>query len=294
MAAANADRKALLAGTFVKDDLPTGNIFGGCRGISSAEDDMTNILLGYVNESDVTIGTASAGPRIYGSVYGGGQDGHVRRGTNVTVNKGEIGIPYNTTYRTLMGTAGLPNLGDELDSKQWLHRGNIYGGGSGIGMYEDGSGEEHNSSSAGSVLQSTSVTVGNGINGVAGTEAVPGNVIYRNIYGGGSLASVCPIDGGVNTTDPAVETRPGWTFGNTLNISGTVGVVSGYNEVYGGEVYGGSRGEDNVVSDYPQWFALGTWTQVNIKNGAHIMGNVFGGGDHGTVKKDTRVLVGAE
>jgi hypothetical protein len=29
-----------------------------------------------------------------------------------------------------------------------------------------------------------------------------------------------------------------------------------------------------------------------VKNGAHILGNVFGGGDNGMVKKDTDVQIG--
>ena len=276
-----------------KDDLPTGNIFGGCRGEAAAESDLNNIRLGYVNESAVTIGDASTGPRIYGSVYGGGQDGHTRRSTRVTVNKGEIGIPYNDTYRAVMGTAGLSMEG-ELDNLQWLHRGNVYGGGSGIGMYKDGSNNEHNSSSAGSVNGTVEVIVNNGINGTAGaTETAPGNAIYRNVYGGGSLASVCPFDGGVNAPYPFdVATPRGKKFYNDVTIFGTVGAASDYNEVYGGEVYGGSRGEKSVISDRPEWFSIAVWTRVKIMKGAHIMNNVFGGSDSGVVKKDSEVIVG--
>ena len=275
-----------------KDDLPTGNIFGGCRGEAAAESDLNNIRLGYVNESAVTIGDASTGPRIYGSVYGGGQDGHTRRGADVNIIKGEIGIPYNDDYRAVMGTAGLSMEG-ELDNLQWLHRGNVYGGGSGIGMYEDGSGNEHNSSSAGSVNGIATVTVSKNIDGTAGTEAAPGNAIYRNVYGGGSLASVCPFDGGVNAPYPFdVATPRGKKFYNDVTIFGTVGAASDYNEVYGGEVYGGSRGEKSVISDRPQWFSIAVWTRVKIMKGAHIMNNVFGGSDSGVVKKDSEVIVG--
>ena len=302
---ADSDLTKKLIKVFSKDDLPTGNVFGGCRGEAAAENDMTGIRLGYVNETHVNIGreakdavgtqgqvgytpaeTASS-PRIYGSVYGGGQDGHVRRGTDVNINMGEIGIPYNEFYQGYFGT--------DLDDLNWLHRGNIYGGGSGIGMYKDNNNVEHNSSSAGSVMKTTNITIGKGIKGVAGTGTEPGNVIYRNVYGGGSLASVCNVDGSVNTTNPPhLETREGWKFGNTVTVSGTVGVVEGYNQIYGGEVYGGGRGEKVVKSDYPQWFALSVWTRVKILNGANIMGNVFGGGDAGVVNKDSDVIVGGE
>lgn len=288
----NAELRRSIMTACAKDDLPTGNIFGGCRGEAAAESDLNNIRLGYVNKSAVTIGDASTGPRIYGSVYGGGQDGHTRRGADVNIIKGEIGIPYNDDYRAVMGTAGLSMEG-ELDNLQWLHRGNVYGGGSGIGMYKDGSNNEHNSSSAGSVNGIATVTVSKNIDGTAGTEADPGNAIYRNVYGGGSLASVCPFDGGVNAPYPFdVATPRGKKFYNDVTIFGTVGAASDYNEVYGGEVYGGSRGEKSVRSDRPQWFSIAVWTRVKIMKGAHIMNNVFGGSDSGVVKKDSEVIVG--
>jgi len=319
--------KAKLIKVVTKDDLPTGNIFGGCRGQAAAEvmskADMTfekspYFFLGYVNETAVTIGDGSGGPRIYGSIYGGGQDGHVRRGTNVTVNKGEIGIPYNNAYRTLLGTNGM-TLEEELNNLNWLHRGNVYGAGSGIGKYEDSSGE-HPSSSAGSITHTTNVTINSGINGVSSvysaeeaaayntahglesgdegyvsegdvkTPAVAGNVIYRNVYGGGSLSSVSPpiVDEDHFPNADDTEGR-GKMCCNTVNVSGTVGVVKGYNDKYGGEVYGASRGE---LSLEPQWYGVSVWTKVFINHGATIMGNVFGGGDAGMVKKDAKVVVG--
>ena len=293
---ANPDEKKRVLKVFSKDDLPTGNIFGGCRGQAAAEiNDVSDLsptkkpdfFLGYVNETVVTIGDASVtnGPRIYGSVYGGGQDGHVRRGTAVTINKGEIGLPFNSTNTNLLG--GLQDS-EGKDNLHWLHRGNVYGGGSGIGKYEDSTGE-HESNNAGSVTHTTSVTVNNGIDGSAGTQAKPGNVIYRNVYGGGSLASVTPPI--YAATAPNPDDRDGWgkMACNTVTVLGTVGVVSGYDKTYGGEVYGGSRGESGLSEDL---FAVSAWTKVFIKKGAHIMGNVFGGGDAGIVKKDTKVVVG--
>ena len=280
-----------------KDDLPTGNVFGGCRGESARNVPMylspryyycPEFYGGYTNETKVTIGDASLtnGPRLYGSVYGGGQDGHVRRSTDVTINKGEIGIPYNTDYQAIFG-ADLQNSDGE-DNINWLHRGNVYGSGSGIGKYEDSNGEEQYSNSSGSVTHNTTVTVNSTMTGVAGTQAASGNVIYRNVYGGGSLATVGPPymgqkDDQGNRLDPTKAQSL-----CTLNIAGAVGVIEGYKEEYGGEVYGASRGEPALGND----FASTVWTLVKIKNGANIMGNVFGGGDAGIVKKDTEVIVG--
>ena len=78
----------------------------------------------------------------------------------------------------------------------------------------------------------------------------------------------------------------------TVNIGGagkvTIGTPSNYLSHYGGEVYGASRG----FSSLDNIFATTIWTQVNIKNGATIMGNVFGGGDAGMVKRNTDVQIG--
>ena len=272
-----------------KDDLPTGNIFGGARGQAAeeptggslSEEIWTNpyFFMGYVNETDVKVGDADGGPRIYGSIYGGGQDGHVRRSTNVTVNKGEIGILYNA------GNQGF--FGDDTNNLHWLHRGNVYGGGSGIGTYKKG-GVEYPSSSAGSVTHCTTVNVGNGITGQAG------NVIYRNVYGGGSMSSVTPPT--TATSFPYADDKEGVgkMSVNTVNISGVVGPLTGYNDKYGGSVFGASRGKEDIDESSRNYFAVSVWTKVFIKKGATIMGNVFGGGDNGSVLKDSNVEVGAE
>jgi hypothetical protein len=298
LASADANQKKALVKVMSKDDLPTGNIFGGCRGQAAAEvteldkmnfEDSPYLFLGYVNETDITIGDNSTGPTIYGSVYGGGQDGHVRRGTKVTVNKGTIGVPYTDDYRTLFGTIG-KTLNEELDNLQWLHRGNVFGGGSGIGKYDTGVKDEHgdaieaNSPSAGSVTHTTSVYIN-------------GGTIHRNVYGGGSVASVCPPFAAMSPIKPNSDATEGLgkMSANLVQIAGTIGTpddfIPGfkYNKFYGGEVYGASRGEKELN---PEWFSLSAWTKVVIKNGAHIWGNVFGGGDAGKVLKDSEVIVG--
>jgi hypothetical protein len=85
----------------------------------------------------------------------------------------------------------------------------------------------------------------------------------------------------------------GWWSQNTVNIGGadsvTIGTNPGYNLLYGGEVYGACRGMSTKDSEQ---FATSIWTQVNIKDKATIMGNVYGGGDNGIVKKDTEVNIG--
>jgi hypothetical protein len=62
-----------------------------------------------------------------------------------------------------------------------------------------------------------------------------------------------------------------------------------YDKTYGGEVYGACRGMSSLD---PEKFANSVWTLVHIKDKATIMGNVYGGGDSGIVKKDSEVKIG--
>ena len=317
--------------------LPYGNVFGGSAGEAApniAEDPRYEyspaFFSGYVNETDVTIGTsgqatdenagtAGYAPRILGSVYGGGQDGHVRRDTKVTVYSGEIGVPYTSENQGV--------LGSNLDDPQWMHRGNIYGGGSGITKYKydfdhdgttsqdandngiiedneidtgtyDGKSvkDEDYSESSGSVTRFTDVNI-------------LGGIIHRNVYGGGSNGSVGapkidqayePYKPGQTDIDGKPANGPGRQSMNTVTIGGGSDVVTigtpfnstrgwTYNKTYGGEVYGACRGMSSLD---PEKFANSVWTFVHIKNKATIMGNVYGGGDSGIVKKDSEVKIG--
>ena len=280
-----------------KDDLPTGNVFGASRGeavadITQAEEavytNRPDLYLGYVNETYVNIGRPAvgeegqegyipaSGPAILGSVYGGSMDGHVRRNTNVTVYKGEIGVPYNEENLAIMGAFGTDNI-------HWLHRGNVYGAGSGISLFEDGD-TQKNSKTAGSVTHMTLVDIKSGIDGNAG------GIIYRNVYGGGSLASVgSPVPGlpAYRKGDTATDHGIGKQTMSQVDVAGTIGHAASYATIgYGGDVNGGSRGIAALAND---GFASSYHTQVNILPGAHILANAFGGGEAGNVTLDARV-----
>jgi len=240
---------------------------------------------------------AITAPTILASVYGGGQDGHVRRDTHVIVNSGTIGLPYNSDNQGLMGT-------DNLDDPLWLFRGNVFGGGSGVNKYkfdfngdgdmDDNDGtltyygnsvkEEDYSTSAGSVTRFTTVDI-------------KGGTIHRNVYGGGSLGSVgapkippITVDP-LNRNDDDASTK-GQQSQSSVTIGGAgkvyIGTADEYQQHYGGEVYGACRG---LSSDNTS-IATSVWTKVLIKAGANILGNVFGGGDAGMVRRDTDVQVG--
>ena len=93
-------------------------------------------------------------------MFGGGEDGHVRYDTYVTVESGEIGVQYD------------PNDGAITDAK-WKYRGNVYGSGCGTDVDADG----NYNYLAGIVQGETEVNI-------------QGGYISRNVYGGGALASV--------------------------------------------------------------------------------------------------------
>ena len=308
----------------IKNYLPYGNVIGGSAGESAPNiAEYPRYLYspaffsGYVNETDVTIGktstdftgttaaadyaayVATGAPKILGSVYGGGQDGHVRRDTKVTVNNGEIGLAYDETNKALLKTT-------DVNNDLWLFRGNVYGGGSGVTKYKydfngdgdtsdnDGSlsyggssvKEEDYSNSSGSVTRFTEVNI-------------LGGTIHRNVYGGGSMGSIgAPkID---QSYDPYKkgDTADGHGVGkqsmNTVIIGGgtgkvNIGTQANVTAGYGGSVFGAGRGDTSLDEDT---FATSVWTKVLIKDGANIYGNVFGGGDAGKVKKDTDVQIG--
>ena len=349
----------------MKNELPYGNVFGGSAGEAApniAEDPRYEyspaFFSGYVNQTDVTIGggyrcttaytigdktykvgdavsseeynaftsgqanwTAITPPTIYASVYGGGQDGHVRRDTKVTVLGGEIGVPYKATSdpRTTL----LTNYG--LDDPQWMHRGNIYGGGSGITKYKydfDHDGTTSQDANGNGIIEDNEIDTGtydgksvkdedysNSSGSVTRfTEVnVLGGTIHRNVYGGGSMGSVgAPkIDesqGDLSKKDLREKNKANWgkQSQNTVNIGGGSSVVTigtpfdttkgwSYDKTYGGEVYGACRGDATLDAEQ---FGTSIWTQVLIKNGANILGNVFGGGDAGKVKRDAEVIIG--
>ena len=293
-----------------KDDLPTGNVFGACRGQTSPNGNVQpyylyipDFYLGYVNESKVIIGDGTGdGPKILGSVYGGGQDGHVRRNTNVIINNATIGVPYSD-IRTSLGKTDSTDL-------QFRGRGNVFGAGSGIGTYKikvDGheTGEEDYNYSSGSVTANTNIEINDKANNGK-------TIIYQNIYGGGSLASVGPpvanqVFNEFNTLAPypakfgrEILTHKSTSSTNVIINGGTIGDAASYTNGinYGGNVFGASRGNlpgkthlnlgDETISSR---YATSIWTNVEARNG-HIFGNVFGGGESGAVKMDTKVILG--
>ncbi len=260
----------------LKDDFPTGNVYGSCRGEAADPSVPAKLsprflfspefFLGYTNHTYVRIGdpiNSNSNPRVYGSVYGGGEDGHVRWDTHVDINKGEIGNAYNDDNIASVETGDMNNV-------QWLARGNVYGAGSGLGKFKanDDDPGAYNYAS-GSVTQNTEVNIN-------------GGVLHRNVYGGGSLAAVGPL----RIFQPAEPTKE--QSCNQVNINTTVGTEDEFRAGYGGYVYGAGRGVDEDGVDLSK-FATSANTEVNLGPNALVYANVYGGGELGQVRWNTEV-----
>ena len=210
--------------------------------------------LAWVNNANVTIGNVStdpqedAGPTIYGSVYGGGENGHNLGNGAITVYKGTIGYEQGT----------------------W-DCGNLYGAGCGTDTFwrdDNGNGEvdegedKHRNPMAGIVCDSTFVTI-------------KGGHVIRNVYGAGSMGSV----GKYTYDENGLPTTCAAKTGNTIiDIRG--GVIGKEGTDYG-HVFGGPKGSLTET----EFSASVRETLVNIDSVANVKGSVFGGGEAGIVKE---------
>ena len=228
-----------------------GHVFGGCLGMAGTD------YSGYsfVNESVVTLENGT----VYGSIFGGGENGHVLDDTNVNIMGGSVGIRLDNLTGTIPETA--------------IYRGNVYGGGRGIDTYNN-NGTNSYSITAGKVSGHTTVTV-------------TGGQIYRNVYGGGSLASVGDPDensGGlasVSITGGKIGTDGGYHGGSFEHL------------LENGHVFGSGRGVAGGSNDDFIRLAYVKNTEVTIGGTAYVTGSVFGSGENGHVRKNTTVTVNA-
>lgn len=278
-----------------KDDLPLGNVFGGCRGEAAPAATATQTpryyyspgyFSGYTNHTRVIIGDStspvatptSTSPRIYGSVYGGAQDGHVRNKTVVIINDAEIGVPYVSPSRasTLVGV-------NDISDMHWIGRGNVYGAGSGIGQYDsdgDGVADTYNDAS-GSVTDSTLIVINGGL-------------IHQNVYGGGALASIGPM---ILPSDTDKTPDSTWSMARVFVKGGTIGTAGDCSGMYifgtdttvfgnyGGNVYGAGHG---FAGDTYKNFNNTHHTHIHASGGT-INGDVYGGAQDGHVISNTWV-----
>lgn len=262
-----------------------GMVFGSSRGdVATPEGEPAvdpNDRMAWVYSTKVTIGTQSetpslTTPKIAGSIYGSGENGHTFQNTEVTIHSGTIGIAEGETITDNNGTPDDTSDDKTYSGAAYPYRGNVYGGGCGTDMYwidangngEKDDGEKHYNPIAGIVRGNATVTI-------------DGGHVVRNVYGAGAMGSV----GGGTTTDAGKT---------TINVTGgRIGYDGNSNN--DGCIFGAARGE-NGISTATSNLANVRETEVNIN--AHptdatkspvIWGSVFGGGEAGTVKEGVAV-----
>ncbi len=244
------------------DDVnPTkGNVYGGGKGVAAAGGDT------YVNEAEVDI----LDSYIMGSVFGGGENGHVLTNTVVNVNGGQVGGYPGDIF----------GEGEHADCANPYH-GSVYGGGSGLNLDSNGN--------------MVGVDPEDGwVKGNSTVNIVSGAHILRNVYGGSNVASV-GLTAGTETIDGKTYLIPvPYTGLATVNISGGIIGTDGEDDIYNGivasngMVFGSSHGKA-VIGDLN--YAHVNSTHVTISAGADIRGSVFGGGDDGFVLDSTFVEI---
>lgn len=256
-----------------------GHVFGASRGTAANTGDI-KANLAYVARAYVYI---QPNARIMGSVFGGGESGHVQEGAHVFVTGGEIGSTIPNDY----------NSYTPAEKAKYDLMGNVYGGGRGLDTIV-ANGNIGYSMSAGYVRDHTLVKI-------SGTP-----IIHRNVYGGGSMGTVgdygpyCRLD--FWQDDPANfqrATKAGQYHNSsngaaTVVIKGTVGTSADVGNHYGGNVYGSSRGQANNSADYAShkdFYDAGGFGEMAYVVGSHVVvdtnaliyGNVYGGGENGHV-----------
>ncbi len=298
-----------------------GSVFGGGRGIAgSGSDEVTHMA--YANNTFVNIFGASgtdtenthdgtSGADIRGSVFGGGANGHVLQDARVVMTGGNVGATLSDDDK-LVNEYGESVRGDTL---YVVYHGNVYGGGRGVDPIQSTSGSQTNFSyTAGRVYGNSYVTIN-------------GGTVQRNVYGGGSLATVGTVKYAVDATalaneeytsivpvlkDPAHPENGYWdhtgkldptTGATTVNIGGSA--VIGTDGMNNGRVFGSCRGMAGVdYSDRAYVYKSTVTVGCNYDSGtdtyskdetctAVVNGCVFGSGENGHVDfGGTKVIIG--
>lgn len=238
-----------------------GHVYGsGCGMVADHEShDEQYAQMGYVYRSVVNISQSEGKTTIIrGSVFGSGENGHVWEDTHVIVNGGTIGHERD-------------NSANSTDTDQHRFLGNVYGSGRGVDHTADSGELTHISRTAGKVSGNTNIEIN-------------GGVIWNDVYGGGSMASVGNPDEKTATTSAGADEFGYLTGLAKVKVQGT--------SVVHGSVYGSGRGIASTNADYQQAAFIKN-SDVQILGSAHIYNNVYGGGNAGHVRKNTKVIIGS-
>jgi len=269
----------ITGGTIGTNGKENGMIFGSSRGdVATPEGEPAvdpNDRMAWVYSTNVTIGTQSetpslTTPKIAGSIYGSGENGHTFQNTEVTIHSGTIGIAEGETITDDNGTPNDTSDDKTYSGAAYPYRGNVYGGGCGTDMYwidangngEKDNGEKHYNPIAGIVRGNATVTI-------------DGGHVVRNVYGAGAMGSVG------NETEAESASTSGKTI-VTIKGKAKIGVDGDDN----GNVYGAARGDLNVQAEN---YANVRETELEINENADIKGSAFGGGEAGIVWESVAV-----
>ena len=230
---------------------------------------VANVVIGKTGSNDFSNGK----PAILRNVYGGGEGGSLYGTANVTINNGMIGYRYKNK-----GTAEAPQYDyvEELDDQKTNDielSGNVFGGGYVVNSYVD----------------------------VANVNMY-GGTIRGSLYGGGEVGPIGrgTMKSGATTANGGIKNGPNDEA--TIYKAGQTHVKM-YNGHVLRNVFGGGRGKDSWGGDGTMYmsnvseldlkckgYVFGQ-TDVCIYGGevgtdagmAQNFGNVFGGGDEGSV-----------
>ena len=229
-----------------------GNVFGSSRGQSSLSTLVNRMA--YVNNTVVTIDSVA---KVHGSVFGGGENGHVF---------------YTARVNMKAGTVGVPNTAASGD----IYRGNLYGGGRGIDPVGNTNAISRNS---GLILGNTYLDM-------------TGGTVYHNVFGGGSMATVGTYtykNGNGADKDQITALQRDETGKVEVTVTGGTVGINGTNN---GRVFGAGRGIAGLMSEQNMdEHTFVDRTYVTVGGTAQIKGCVFGSGDNGHVLHNTQVVV---
>ena len=270
---------SITGGTIGSNGDNNGMVFGSSRGLEGNPETNANVdKMAWVYDTDVTIGTSGAttGPRIKGSVYGGGENGHNFHDAKVTVHSGTIGIVSGEKVK----------IGDiEYEGARFPNRGNVYGSGCGTDTYTGTGSNTYFNFNAGIVRGNTTVDI-------------KGGHVVHNVYGGGAMGSVGTYT--FNANGKPISCAEG-TGTCTVTVSGgKIGVAGAKMAGYGkggpddyGHVFGAGRGEMHDPTLYPnvETCAYFNKTVLTISGTAFLTGSAYGGSESGHVLGDTDVTI---
>ena len=231
-------------------------IFGGGMG-----DPATNFnTWTNVNSTEVLV----TGGHVWGSVFGGGEEGHV-------LGSIYLHIGGNALIGNGSATDGVEGIGGTSAVD-----GNIFGGGRGY--------------------RAVALTAGS-VGGNIDVEIDGHAIMLGSVYGGGRIGSVGTYFCAPNDSRYG-KMQPGDGHGYiTVSIGGDARIGTEHkSHPYTGHVYGGCMGSVVVDGTSPIWPRLGRakGAIVTVNGSAHVFGDVYGGSMQGSILENTIVNIGGD